>query len=111
MNKDNIVQLHSLRGLPELVRETDAETLVPHLLYIGRNTKKEINMLNSQLEVFKGNAEKREAIQNKIHGLTQKWSEKMKRLGTTPVSLLKVKIVTDRGNFLWEFPHDRLFRE
>jgi hypothetical protein len=111
MNNNNIIQLHSLTNIPKDVREDDAEKLVPHLLYIGRKTKKELNQLNSQLELFKGQPEKREVVQAKIHSATQKWSEKMKRLGTTPIGLLKVKITTNNGNYFWEFPHDRLFVE
>ena len=110
MNNSSVVTLFSLNQNPQIKKE-EAVSLVPHLLNITRNTKKELNALNSQLEVFKGQTERRQAVQTKINITTQKWSEKMKRLGTTPVGMLKVKISTDQGNFYWEFPHDRLHLE
>ncbi len=110
MNNSSVVTLFSLNQSPQIKKE-EAVSLVPHLLNITRNTKKELNSLNSQLEVFKGQAERRQAVQTKINITTQKWSEKMKRLGATPIGMLKVKISTDQGNFYWEFPHDRLHLE
>lgn len=92
--------------------EDEASDLVPVFLRISRATKNEINQLNSQLEVFKGQPEKRDLFQSKINLATLKWSEKVRRLGAIPAGPFKVKLALEKGKgeCLWEFPKDQLYR-
>lgn len=92
--------------------EDEAYELVPVFLRISRIAKNEINQLNSQLEVFKGQPEKRDLFQSKINLATLKWSEKIRRLGAIPAGPFKVKIALEKGkgDCLWEFPKDQLFK-
>lgn len=92
--------------------EDEAMELIPVFLRISRSAKKEINQLNSQLEVFKGQPEKRDLFQGKINLATQKWSEKMRRLGAMPAGPFKVKLSLEKGkgDCLWEFPKDQLYK-
>lgn len=86
----------------------DAYDLVPLLITIGRKTNKEVNGINSQLKLYQGIPNKKEILENKLEDATDKWAEKMKRLGAIPTALLKVKIPTDKGQYVWEFPYDKL---
>ncbi len=88
-----------------------AYELVPILLNVSRKTKKQINHLNSQLDVYKGQVEKRNTIQDDINTLTTRWCDHMKRLGTVPTGPFKVRIPTNEGNLFWEFPSDQLKRD
>lgn len=107
---NNVMNLYPLnqRNSLELV---EAYELVPILLNVSRKTKKQINHLNSQLDVYKGQAEKRNDIQENINELTTKWCDNMKRLGAVPTGPFKVRIPTNEGTFTWEFPSDQLKKD
>lgn len=108
---NNLISINELTKTRTFT-EDEASDLVPLFLRISRATKNEINQLNSQLEVFKGQPEKRDLFQGKINLATLKWSEKMRRLGATPAGPFKVKLALEKGKgeCLWEFPKDQLFR-
>lgn len=86
----------------------EAEELVPLLMHISAKTKRELNALNSQLSFLKTNSEKANVIQEKINDALQIWSDKVRRLGAIPVSLCKVRIPSEDGQYLWEYPEKKL---
>lgn len=87
----------------------EALELVPLLQLISGKTKRELNVLNSQLSFLKTNSDKAQAIQEKINLELQHWSDKVRRLGAIPVSLCKVRIPGEEGTYLWEYPESRLY--
>lgn len=105
---DNIRNIYPLNQSKTFTHE-EALELVPLLMHISAKTKRDLNVLNSQLSFFKANSEKAEVIQEKINTSLQSWSDKVRRLGAIPVSLCKVRIPGEEGHFLWEYPENRLF--
>lgn len=113
MQLDN--QSHSFRQLGRLdesriFSNEEALEMIPLLMVISTRTKKELNNLNAQIAHFKNGSEKAQELQNKINSSMQTWSEKIRRLGAVPVSLCKVKIPGEAGQFYWwEYPEAKLF--
>lgn len=107
-NLDNIRTIYPLNQRKTFSHE-EALELVPLLMHISAKTKRELNLLNSQLSFFKSNTDKAQAIQEKINIVLQSWSDKVRRLGAIPVSLCKVRIPGEEGHYLWEYPENRLF--
>jgi hypothetical protein len=93
----------------KIFKHEEALELVPLLMHISAKTKRELNVLNSQLGFLKTNSEKALGIQEKINISLQAWSDKVRRLGAIPVSLCKVRIPGDEGQYLWEYPENRLY--
>lgn len=93
----------------KLFTHEEALDLVPLLMHISAKTKRDMNLLNSQLGFFKTNSDKGLAIQEKINLSLQAWSDKVRRLGAIPVSLCKVRIPSEEGQFIWEYPENRLY--
>ena len=87
----------------------EALELLPLLNHISKKTKRDLNLLNSQLSFFKTSSEKAQTIQESINLSLQAWSDKIRRLGAIPVSLCKVRIPGEEGHYLWEYPENRLF--
>lgn len=100
--------IHPLNQSKTFTHE-EALELVPLLIHISGKTKRELNLLNSQLSFFKANTEKAQSLQEKINLELQAWSDKVRRLGAIPVSLCKVRIPSEDSHFLWEYPETRLF--
>ncbi len=88
----------------------EASDLVPLLMHISAKTKRDLNVLNSQLSFFKTNSDKAQNIQEKINLSLQAWSDKIRRLGAIPVSLCKVRIPGEETSFLWEYPDNKLIQ-
>ena len=86
----------------------EALDLVPLLMHISAKTKRDLNLLNSQLSFLKTHSEKAQSIQEQINLSLQAWSDKVRRLGAIPVSLCKVRIPGDENSFLWEYPEKKL---
>ena len=107
-NFENVRNIYPLNQTKTFSHE-EALELVPLLMHISSKTKRELNVLNSQLSFLKTNSEKAESIQEKINQSLQSWSDKVRRLGAIPVSLCKVRIPGEEGHFLWEYPENRLF--
>lgn len=107
-NLENIRNIYPLNQNKTFSHE-EALELVPLLQLISSKTKRELNVLNSQLSFFKTNSDKAQAIQEKINIVLQAWSDKVRRLGAIPVSLCKVRIPGEEGHYLWEYPENRLF--
>lgn len=106
---DNVRTIYPLNQTKSFSHE-EALELVPLLMHISSKTKRELNILNSQLSFFKANTDKAQDIQEKINYSLQGWSDKIRRLGAIPVSLCKVRIPTEEGqHFLWEYPENKLF--
>jgi hypothetical protein len=105
---DNVRTIYPLNKSKVFSHE-EALELVPLLMHISAKTKRELNVLNSQLGFFKTNSEKGLAIQEKINLSLQAWSDKIRRLGAVPVSLCKVRIPGEDNHFLWEYPENRLY--
>ena len=107
-NFENVRNIYPLNQTKHFSHE-EALELVPLLMHISSKTKRELNVLNSQLSFFKSNSDKAQTIQEKINTTLQSWSDKVRRLGAIPVSLCKVRIPGDEGHYLWEYPENRLF--
>jgi hypothetical protein len=105
---DNVRSIYPLNKTKVFTHE-EALELVSLLMHISAKTKRELNVLNSQLSFFKNNSDKAQDIQERINISLQSWSDKIRRLGAIPVSLCKVRIPGDEGNYLWEYPETRLF--
>lgn len=105
---DNVRTIYPLNKTKTFTHE-EALELVPLLMHISAKTKRELNVLNSQLAFFKTNSDKAQAIQEKINVSLQAWSDKVRRLGAIPISLCKVRIPGEEGHYLWEYPENRLF--
>jgi hypothetical protein len=104
---ENVRNIYPLNKNKTFSQE-EAEELVPLLMHISAKTKRELNVLNSQLSFLKTNSEKANAIQEKINDTLQTWSDKVRRLGAIPVSLCKVRIPSQEGQYLWEYPENKL---
>ena len=107
-NLDNVRKIYPLNQSKSFSHE-EALELIPLLMLISSKTKRELNVLNSQLSFFKTNSDKAQAIQEKINLVLQSWSDKVRRLGAIPVSLCKVRIPGEEGQYLWEYPENKLF--
>jgi hypothetical protein len=107
-NLDNVRTIYPLNQSRTFSHE-EALELVPLLMHISSKTKRELNVLNSQLSFFKSQSEKAQQIQEKINLTLQAWSDKIRRLGAIPISLCKVRIPGEEGHYLWEYPENRLF--
>jgi hypothetical protein len=107
-NLDNVRSIYPLNQTKSFSHE-EALELVPLLQHISAKTKRDLNVLNSQLSFFKTNSDKAQGIQEKINTSLQTWSDKVRRLGAIPVSLCKVRIPGEEGHYLWEYPENRLF--
>ncbi len=107
-NFENVRNIYPLNQSKTFSHE-EALDLVPLLMHISSKTKRELNVLNSQLSFFKSNSDKAQNIQEKINNSLQSWSDKVRRLGAIPVSLCKVRIPGEDGHYLWEYPEKRLF--
>lgn len=95
---------------PRVFTNEEALELIPLLMVISTRTRKELNALNAQLAYFKNGSEKALELQKRISEATQTWSEKIRRLGAIPVSICKVKIPGDAGQYYWwEYPETKLF--
>jgi hypothetical protein len=105
---ENVRSIYPLNKTKIFTHE-EALELVPLLMHISAKTKRELNVLNSQLGFLKTNSDKAQAIQEKINFSLQAWSDKVRRLGAIPVSLCKVRIPGEEGHYLWEYPENRLF--
>jgi hypothetical protein len=105
---DNVRSIYPLNQTKTFSHE-EAEDLVPLLMLISAKTKRELNVLNSQLSFFKTNSDKAQSIQEKINTTLQSWSDKIRRLGAIPVSLCKVRIPGEESHYLWEYPEKKLF--
>lgn len=107
-NFENVRNIYPLNQTKTFSHE-EALELVPLLMHISAKTKRELNVLNSQLSFFKANTDKAQVIQDKINIVLQGWSDKVRRLGAIPVALCKVRIPGEEGHYLWEYPENRLF--
>lgn len=107
-NLENVRRLTPLNQTRTFSHE-EALELIPLLQLISSKTKRELNVLNSQLSFLKSNSDKAQAIQERINHTLQAWSDKVRRLGAIPVSLCKVRIPGEDAQYLWEYPENRLF--
>lgn len=107
-NLDNVRKIYPLNQ-PKTFTHEEALELIPLLQHISAKTKRELNILNSQLSFLKTNSERAQEIQEKINQTLQAWSDKVRRLGVIPISLCKVRIPGEDGHYLWEYPENRLF--
>jgi hypothetical protein len=107
---DNVRTIYPLNKTKVFTTE-EAQDLVPLLMLISSKTKRELNTLNSQLGFCKNNSEKAILIQDKINLTLGAWSDKIRRLGAIPVSLCKVRIPAEDGQYLWEYPEKRLLMQ
>ena len=103
------ISIHNLRENCTFSAD-EALNLITILNTITSKTKKELSVLNSQMQFLKRDSEKAELIQIKINKEIQSWSDKMRRLGVIPVSLSKVRIISNDGDFMWEFPDNKLMK-
>lgn len=102
-NENNVHHIFHLKD-DALFSENEVQELVPLLYNISKKSKKIIDALSSQVKHFKNNSDMAEKMSLKSNREIQKWSEKMKRLGTNPLGLYKVKIPSKDGFYIWEYP-------
>lgn len=107
-NQDIVRTIYPLNQNKVFTHE-EALEMIPLLMHISAKTKRELNVLNSQLSFLKTNSDRAQLIQDKINQSLQTWSDKIRRLGAVPVSLCKVRIPSDEGHYLWEYPENRLY--
>lgn len=107
---ENVRNIYPLNQAKTFSHE-EALELVPLLMHISARTKREINLLNSQLSFLKTNSDKAQSIQEKINISLQSWSDKVRRLGAIPVSLCKVRIPGQDSQYVWEYPENKLFMQ
>lgn len=107
-NFENVRSIYPLNQSKSFTHE-EALELVPLLMHISAKAKRDLNLLNSQLTFVRANSARAVEIQDKISGILQTWSDKVRRLGAVPISLCKVRIPSEEGHFLWEYPESRLF--
>ena len=107
-NQDIVRTIYPLNQSKVFTHE-EALEMIPLLMHISAKTKRELNVLNSQLSFLKTNSDRAQLIQDKINLGLQNWSDKIRRLGAVPVSLCKVRIPGEDGHYLWEYPENRLY--
>ena len=99
-NVHNIYHLNKEKSFTE----DEAYELVKLFMAITGKAKNKINGLNSRLEHFKLQPEHADEIQFNLNSEIQRWSEKVRRLGGTPLALYKIKIPAENGSYIWEHP-------
>lgn len=107
-NQDIVRTIYPLNQSKVFTHE-EALEMIPLLMHISAKTKRELNVLNSQLSFLKTNSDRAQLIQDKVNQALQLWSDKIRRLGAVPVSLCKVRIPGEEGHYLWEYPENRLY--
>jgi chloramphenicol 3-O-phosphotransferase len=107
-NQDIVRTIYPLNQSKVFTHE-EALEMIPLLMHISAKTKRELNVLNSQLSFLKTNSDRAQLIQDKINQSLQTWSDKIRRLGAVPVSLCKVRIPGEESHYLWEYPENRLY--
>ncbi len=103
-----VPKIHPLNQ-PRIFSHEEALELISLLKRLSSKTKKQLNLLNSQLSFQKSESPKGIALQEQISKELQSWSDNIRRLGTIPLSFGKVKIPSEQGYFLWEYPENKLF--
>ena len=101
----SILPLHAIKHFTH----QEALELLPLLLRISEKTKKQLNNYNAQIAYFKNRSDKANELQEKINEEVQLWSEKVRRLGAIPMQFLKIKVPSEQGFFLWEYPSNSLY--
>lgn len=106
MDTQQEAQVHSIYPMNEThcFHEDEAYELVNLLYVVTQKTKNTVHALNSQLEFHKAMPHQADNIQRELNLEISKWSDKVKRLGATPLALFKVKIHAHEGYYIWEFP-------
>ena len=84
--------------------EDESYQMVNLFMAITSKAKNKINGLSSKLEFYKNQPDMADIIQTELNIEIQKWSEKVRRLGATPLGLYKVSIPASDGNFNWVYP-------
>jgi response regulator RpfG family c-di-GMP phosphodiesterase len=107
---ENVTQLFTTNNSRPLSIQ-EAEQLLPIFLKITNQTRQSINVLNSQVDHYKGKPVKSAELQTQLNLMLQKWCDKMKRLGGHPQAMFKVKILTTEGIRFWCYPEMKLREE
>lgn len=100
-------QIHSVNTESQFT-EDQAYALVDLLLIVTAKSKNKINSLNTKIEVFENYPEKAEKANMELNSEIQKWSDKVRRIGGTPLALYKVRINSFDGFYTWEYPSANL---
>ena len=103
----NVVQIVPF-GTEASFNEDEAERLVKALYAITTKSSQEINTYKSKGDFYRGSKIKDAEFQQGLNELTQKWAEKVVRLGCDPVDLYVVRIPADGKNYFWKFPNTTL---
>ena len=103
-------EVHRIFNLNEgqSFNEDEVYEILPLVYTLSNKVKNDINSLNSQLEIFKGQLDKTNPVNDQINRRIQKWSEKIRRLGGIPIGLCRVKFPTYGGHYLWEYPNSEI---
>lgn len=78
--------------------------LISLINIITQKTKQEINIINSRLSFVHKETDLYSELNCKLNQKIAKWSDKMRRLGATPIKPFKVEFPAEMGRFTWEYP-------
>lgn len=106
----NSASLHTIYPVDQerIFTEDEAYRLVDLLLIVTSKSKNKINGHNTQIEMLKNYPEKSDQAHLELNAEIQKWSDKVRRIGATPLALFEVKIKAERGFFEWKYPSANL---
>lgn len=103
-----IVNITPINVVRHFTKE-EANELVPLLLAITSKTRGAVSGLQNQINFFKAQPGKADALAMQVNQEVSKWSDKIKRLGGNPFELFSVKFITPSGSvLLWTFPDDEV---
>lgn len=104
------MQVHTIHSVDteRNFNEDEAYGLVDLLLIVTSKSKNKINALNTKIDIFENYPDKAEAANTELNNEIHKWSDKVRRIGGTPLALYKVKINHESGFYTWEYPSANL---
>ncbi len=103
-NMNNVQNVFQLKTGIQSVPANELEDIVRLLNIISLRSKREINSLESQLKYMNKKSLKAQGIQAKINNKLHRWTEKVKRVGASPLGVFRCRIATNDGTYLWEYP-------
>jgi len=104
---ENLRVIHRLSETKTFSME-EAQNLIPLLKMITTKTKKQLQILQSQLSCVKSQSEKAVQLQDQMMVTQQAWTDKMRRLGVIPVALFRVRIPIEGSYVFWDSNETKL---
>ncbi len=101
---NNVHNVFQLKTGIQPISTNELEDIIRLLNIISLRSKREINSLESQLKYVNKQSLKAQGIQAKINNKLHRWTEKVKRIGASPLGVFRCRIKTNEGTYLWEYP-------